>query len=52
MRRLRWRFYRIISSTYIAITIMKLFFGWNPTIMAGVIAFVGAIIGGEITTIT
>lgn len=31
--------------------IMKLFFGWSPTIIAGVIAFIGAIIGGSITLI-
>ena len=28
---------------------MKMFFGWSPTIIAGVIAFIGAIIGGAIT---
>lgn len=31
--------------------IMKLFFGWDSAILAGVIAFIGAIIGGSITLI-
>lgn len=39
----------ILVNALLITGMMKMFFDWSPTILAGVIAFIGAIIGGSIT---
>ncbi|KAA0944090.1 AzlD domain-containing protein [Sporosarcina sp. ANT_H38] len=41
----------ILMDIFIVAGLINIFFGWDPTIIAGVIAFVGAIIGGSLTLI-
>ncbi|QAS52392.1 hypothetical protein [Halobacillus litoralis] len=41
----------IIADIFIYLGIVKLFLGWNDTIIAGFIGFIGAVLGGTITLV-